>query len=386
MFFERLFHLPFRIKLRTFFLAVIALCFGFGFYVAKTRSDDTVTTLAKLYVDQLNQNTIEATTAELIPAVQITESSARMIQEGTISISNPGQITNYLHGALKTYPQLNAFYFGDKFGNFYMVKKLPNGNHQLKIIMRSLGLQTQTTKLFTNTGIPISNDVSSIMEYDPRNRPWFIGAKTLEQRFWTDVYVFYTGNVPGVSASFPTFDDNNQFYGAFGIDIALGNVSKILRSHKLSSTTRLFILDRNNSVVAHPDMEQKLSKKTATLSPLHISDIQDPIITTAFKTYERLKVGVFTMTVNKKEFIVSIQPFPEYFGQRWLSVLIVSKKEALAHTQTSNRNNGLWIVLSLAALLYSIAFLKHNVTNPLKNEALQHESSISEIKKLSEKI
>ncbi len=383
MFFDYFFRLPFLIRLRTFFLVFMGLCLALGYYYAQSQNESSINGLARNYIDQLNRNIIETTTSELIPAVQLTESSARLTEEGTISYSNPAQMDRYLQGTLKTYPQLNAIYFGDKLGNFYMVKRLSNGNKQLKLLVRSMGMPMQTTKTFTSTGILISTATSPMMDYDPRNRPWFVGARTLEQRFWTDVYVFYTGNIPGVSAAFPALDQNKQFYGAFGIDIDLGKISKLLRNNKLTPNARLFILDHNNTIVAHPDMEYQLSRKTGTLAPLHISDIEDPVIKVAFQTYDRLQVGIFNIIVNKKEYIVSIKPFPEYFGQKWNSVMIVSKKDALAQSSGEKHNKGMWLIGLLLLGLYASTFIKRNITAPLRNGALQHSSSIIEIKDLS---
>lgn len=383
MFLESLFHLPFRWKIRLhlfFILTVFGACY-IGYAYSKNKHGHLNNALTLQYVSQLNTNVVEATTSELMPAVQVTESSARLTEEGTISYSNPGQMEKYLHGALKAYPQLNAIYFGDKFGNFYMVKRLENGNQQIKIIIQTTEFPVQITKVVTKTNTLVSNESSPIIEYDPRNRPWFIGAKEVEQRFWTDLYVFYTGNVPGVSAAFPAFDIYNQFFGVFGVDIALGNISKKLRNYKLTPRTKMFIIDHNNIVVAHPDMEQKLSEKTGTLTPLSISEIKDETISEAIKTHNRLKINTFSISINQKKHIVSIVPFPEYFGQNWKSVMIVSEND-LSHSIQKNdpQKNLFWIICFILFTSYGIIFLRLNISNPLQNKALQHTSSISEIR------
>lgn len=42
-------------------------------------------------------------------------------------------------------------------------------------------------------------------KYDPRVRPWYIGAKKTGKIFWTDPYIFFENDRPGITVAVPVF-------------------------------------------------------------------------------------------------------------------------------------------------------------------------------------
>ena len=42
--------------------------------------------------------------------------------------------------------------------------------------------------------------------YDPRLRPWYQGARKAEEIFWTDTYIFFTAQKPGITVAEPYFN------------------------------------------------------------------------------------------------------------------------------------------------------------------------------------
>ena len=298
-------------------------------------------------LDQINITLMEKTTNYLMPAIITAESSSRLVEEGALNLRNKTQLEAYALGVLKPLPQLNAFYIGDKFGNFIMTKRLPDQTIQTKVIQRQ-GTHTVTLKSRNQFGQVISTQKEKDLSYDPRVRPWYIGAKEFEQRYWTDVYLFYTGKKPGITAAYPAFDKSRQFYGVFGVDIQLEHIANLLQSDKLSADSEILIINDKNKVVAYPQAKQRKLNNSDLLDPLHISELESEVINSAFQEHEELQQNKFLFSHNNRQYLGSFQAFPEYFGKKWRIVMIVPV-DSLVQTKL-NTNKSLYTTLGISLL------------------------------------
>ena len=59
----------------------------------------------------------------------------------------------------------------------------------------------------------------------PAVRPWYLGARDSQKTFWTDIYIFNTGQKPGISRATPILDRDGKFLGVFGMDIGIDALS-----------------------------------------------------------------------------------------------------------------------------------------------------------------
>ena len=120
---SRMFKLKKPIKATTFigfiFLITTILSIGLTYQF----KNNTIDSLSNSLLEQINNNIIEITTNFLMPAIVLAESSARLAEEGALDVNNSLQIEQYFKASIKPHPQIQGLYYGDKFGNFYMIKK-----------------------------------------------------------------------------------------------------------------------------------------------------------------------------------------------------------------------------------------------------------------------
>ncbi|MEL6376980.1 MAG: ATP-binding protein, partial [Pseudomonadota bacterium] len=119
--------------------------------------------------------------------------------------------------------------------------------------------------------------------YDPRERPWYKAAKEQRSSIWTDPYIFFTSQSPGITAATPVISRTALVQGVVGVDIEINELSNFLSQLRVGKSGAAFILNRNGDVIAHPNPEL-LTMKTATggLEFPSINDIDDPISRAAF--------------------------------------------------------------------------------------------------------
>jgi adenylate cyclase len=275
----------------------------------------------------MNNNIIEITTNFLMPAMYLAESSARLAELGAIDVHNREEIELYFQGLITPFPQVQALYYGDKFGNFYMVKKEEDTSLLSKLIYRTGKESSLTLKHRNLFGELIKIEKSKDLNYDPRTRPWYIGAKSVSQQFWTDIYIFFTGKTPGITASYPSYDSEKHFMGVFGVDIKLSQITRLINKQKISKDSLVVIINDKNKVVSFPNQAIELDGDGDTLHPLHISELDNDRVKQAYKKYTEIALQRFTITHNLQKYIVGIKDFPDLFGKKWKIISIVPQKD-----------------------------------------------------------
>ena len=79
----------------------------------------------------------------------------------------------------------------------------------------------------------IKTETNTTDTFDPRLRPWYQGAKQNRGLYLTDLYIFYTGQKPGITVSYPILDSKGDMLGVMGSDIELSGLSTFLKSLRI---------------------------------------------------------------------------------------------------------------------------------------------------------
>jgi adenylate cyclase len=342
--------------------------------------NDTISSLSKTLLDQLNQNIIETTSLFLNPAAEIAETSARLVEETALNPNSTRQIEDYFKGAIKPHPHINALMLGDKLGNFFMVKRMPDGSLMSKLIYRTIGEPGTVYKRRNLFGDVIEVDKERKIDYDPRNRPWFIGAQKTGQRFWTDVYIFFTAKKPGLTAAFPTYK-NNKFMGVFGVDIELDRISELIERQKVSPDSIVMIINDKNKVVAYPGLNSETYMSEGSIQPLSVNDLNNELINEAMRKKESSVAEQFKFDFKQSSYFASVKEFPESFGKEWRIVLIVPEKDLLQSIGMPRTTLYIFLVFLILCVIGLNKFAYKQIVLPLrlKEKAVPSSSAITEI-------
>ncbi len=101
-------------------------------------------------------------------------------------------------------------------------------------------------------------------DYDPRKRPWFIGAIERANQsgsyvdtpvFWTEPYTFFTTGEPGITASIALRNPDGRMQ-VIGFDLLLRDISQFTRSLRVSRRGKVVVMTTDNLVVGLPDDER----------------------------------------------------------------------------------------------------------------------------------
>ncbi|MFZ0240922.1 MAG: adenylate/guanylate cyclase domain-containing protein [Desulfobacterales bacterium] len=254
---------------------------------------------------------------------------------------------------LKNIPQLAIFSLADTGGNYMMLKKMPDGSIHTKIIERGEAGITVTWIHRDTEGREIGREYPADDTYDPRMRPWYIGAVGTPGVFWTDVYIFFTDQKPGITAAKAFRDEKGEVAGVVGLDIGLASLSTFLGSLQIGRSGRAMIIDENGRLVAYPEMGRMLKPKHGQLTALRLDEMGDPVLERAYSRFLVERDGWRELTVQGHTYINTVSSLQSAVGKKWSVLIVVPSEDFVGFVSRNNRKALLMSVgvLILASLL-----------------------------------
>ncbi|MCK5685607.1 SpoIIE family protein phosphatase [bacterium] len=299
------------------------------------------------------------------PAATVTRFTASIPSILENGIIGNDDLENYSIKVLKYYKQYAMFNFGDEKGNFVMLKKMNDGTIATKIINRNNDPVTVTWKYRNVVGKVIKNEVLPYDNYDPRLRPWYIGAKKTGDAYWTDPYVFFTDKKIGVSASYPVFSKNKDFLGVIGIDIDLDLISKFLKKLRIGKTGAVILINNSDQIFAYRDVSKIIRKDGDKFRPVNVNEFEEEWIKQAVLNHKKSNVDKFNYKFNGKKYIASLSKISESFGNDWKIVVVVPEDDFLGPLRKTNK---LTVGFAFMILLFGVVIatmISKRVSRPI---------------------
>ena len=284
-------------------------------------AQNAVLSHARQLMLEVSEQAIERSEQFLEPARLTANFTHRLASSEILAINDQSMMERWFYEELRLYPWFSGVYFGGKDGSFVFVKRerdkagLETG-YLTKFIRFQNGQRNVELVLQNSEFQETARGLDSSDPFDPRKRPWFKQAVSKEKLSWTEPYIFFTSQQPGISASIPAYaSTDNAFLGAIGVDIEIGQLSSFLRSLKIGERGSAFILNRNGDVIAHPQPEHikhAASDARETSRFVKISELEDPAARAAF---DALELSSRIVTIKGP----AVRRF-EYQDERYLAV------------------------------------------------------------------
>jgi len=245
------------------------------------RSDDAVHDHARRMMTTTTESALNRIQEFLSPAETAVELAQRLQQENVISATNKPLLERYFFEQLRVSPQISGFYYGDKAGQFIYVSRssvVDEAQFRTKVM---LGEDAGASLMYRNSAFErIASTVDIEDRYDPRSRPWYKLATENAGTAWTDPYIFYTSQMPGITVAAPVFNKNGAVKGVMGIDMEIDAISDFLANFDFGDSGSVLVLGANGDVIAHPDkskIRKSIANGEAGLRFANIAEIDDPV-------------------------------------------------------------------------------------------------------------
>ena len=353
---------------------ILALCIAGLQFVAVTivvfssylTSERALLEHARDLLSDVGANTIVHSKGFLSPAKGAVELATRLAENRVIASENFEQLEQLLFQQLQISPQFAGIFYGDVTGSFvYVMRSGGPGPFRSKIIMRD-GEDRSTDLIWRDNEYNVVMQKPDLEDtYDPRARPWFQSAQAELESIWTDPYIFFTSQTPGITAASPVINASGQLRGVVGVDIDIEAISDFLSRLNIGENGTALILNKNGDVIAHPDQTLIRTKKDdGTFRFVHISEIGDPVARAAFSDF--LSGG--DVSVDHE-----VATRFEHGGSTYVSTVLPAISDELPWTIAvyapesdftgpieANRTQNIWIAVAIAVVSGGIGLMLAN--------------------------
>jgi len=335
---------------------------------------------ARALLDDVAYNTKEHSVSFLEPAQGAVELASRLAQNEIVAREDSELLEKLLFQQLQVTPQFAGVFYGDQEGNFvYVMRSEGPGPFRSKMIKRAGDIR-ETTLIWRGPDYDqLEKRLDPEDSYDPRQRPWYKRASEKMFSIWTDPYIFFTSQKPGITVASPVIGRDGKLQGVIGVDIEIDAISDFLAKLRVGENGKALILNHNGDVIAHPDPDlTKTKRNDGSLRFTGITEIDDPVSRTAF-SYLFKNDSIVQDPVISGDF--------EYGGAKFVSTITQIENETLPWTIgvfapeddfiggiKANRQQNIWLAAAIAALTALIGLMvARRIHRPVK--ALAHRAT-----------
>ncbi len=173
---------------------------------------------------------------------------------GALDFNDVDQLNRFFVPVLLNRPQITAVIVADDQGRGYFLLRGENGEW-VNQITNVPEFGNRHHWLYWTDLKAAPRDEWKVADFDPRTRPWHVGAMALADDhdiFWTDPYAFFDTNEPGITASTRWRDPTTGRTMVIGLDVTLIELSEFTRSLTARSRGRVAILTPDEKLIAAP--------------------------------------------------------------------------------------------------------------------------------------
>ena len=318
----------------------------------------------------------QATRNFLLPAEQAASVTAGQIENRLANGVNAElRLEADLLTILRNVPQLDGIFVGGTDGSFLFINRddsrSPDGTRTKNI--RVTGESRVTTLTWRNTeGVIVDETPDPEDTYDPRTRPWFQAVTTETDVAWTDPYIFFTSQKPGITASAPVVVDG-QIGAVVGVDVQLEGLDGFLESLATTSNTSAALID-GDRVISILNGEATTSSDESTRYRT-IDDLDNSMLDHAFRALEDESLpypgGAEAQDSTTVLFEDSGQPAHASFAPLsdtslpWFVVVAAPESDFLTELQRSQILNLYVVAFAGLTAIFLAAMWARSVSKPL---------------------
>lgn len=188
---------------------------------------------------------------------------------------------------------------------------------------------------------------------------WYANTMKAGKPIWTSVYAWeIKPYLLAISATAPTVDSKNKIKGVAAVEQRLTHISDFLRQIKVSPSGKVFIVERDGSLIASSSTQEPFKLIDEKPARLKATEIDEPLIQATakhlieqFSKFDKISSNQqVDFDLQGQRQFVQVAPWKDNYGLDWLIVVVIPESDFMAQINASRR---ITILLCLGALAIS---------------------------------
>jgi putative two-component system response regulator len=233
------------------FISIIVLSVGSiitsSFYSTKSVMEDHVQSI----MENISTFAVDKSKSYMTIAKDAAELTHRLEYAAVVKSENIMGMEQYFYEQLRLHRQFSAIYYGNEQGDFVMVHANEKGYFS-KVIRHIGDTKEVIIKEYNKEMVLESVKETTQDSYDPRVRPWYKLALDQKELIWTNPYIFFSSQKPGITTATPLYTSKDHIKGVIGVDIQIDALSGFIENIKVSENGKVFLMDKHLNVIAFP--------------------------------------------------------------------------------------------------------------------------------------
>ncbi len=355
---------PLRTVLIVPFVVQVVAAVGLVGYLSFRNGQQAVNDLTNRLLSGVNARIVDKITTYLEVANQVNQSNITAFDRGVWRFddfrSQERQAWDQMQ--VTSWSPMTIVGFGTKLGGHRAVERLDNGTLVIRAVRDGGG--TYITYAADERGNP-KKVINTGNWFDSRQRPWYTAAVQARKSVWTSIYPhIHTGELL-VALAEPIYDKKTK--ALLGVTYglrSLEDISKFLRTMKISQSGQVFIVERDgflvaNSTAEHPYIRSQNAKNQKRLPATESSNELIRLTAKSLKerygnygnlakaSHEKIEVEI----AGRRNFVQISRLYDER-GLDWAIVTVIPEADFMEQINTNTRTT---LLLCLAALVLAAA-------------------------------
>ena len=279
---------------------------------------------------------------------------------GTVDLASVPSVERFLWRLAKTFPAASYLNYGLENGYFIGVGRADNRSEDI-YIEETEPQRIDRLRQYETGPEGQRGPLRQTLEFgDFHDQVWYREPKEAGREIWTRIYNWVDNpEIMVISAGEPIRDPSGAFRGIAGVDLFLANIHDFLRSLQISPSTRIFIIERDGSVVATSALQLPFRLDAGQAVRLRIDGVEDAGIRKAAAALQRELGGLQSIAARKSisfevdgvRHFAGVSPWRDRLGLDWLIAVSTDESDFMDRIHAGTRMT-LWLMV--AALLVAV--------------------------------
>ncbi len=269
---------------------------------------------------------------------RIQQVNTNLIREGWLDLQNLHSWRKTLLEQAQIFRGLSSITWGGADGRSVGIARNP-GEIGYKFTIKDKETGGKLHEFFCDAEGKMDNEPSAIINYDPRNRPWYKAAIEAGKSTWTDPYTRADTDGSGIKLALgyakPIRDSQGKIIGVMNAELTLDDITLFLEKLRVGRTGKAFLIDQRGRLIA-------------TSSGVHLRDSENyPVIASAaadrqiaaaatrleaeFGSKETI-AGRYQLKIeiHDKSYLLMVSPSEHETGLTWIIATLVPESDFLS--------------------------------------------------------